>query len=107
MTASRAETGSSRDLSPAAGGPRWQPVEGMRQPNPAGFVALVQANPGFWAWDFPLKYLNITIDTREPAVFWLADRDNNPIHPQRVLDAIDRQRLGRMSFADRATEMKP
>ena len=68
---------------------RWQPIEGKRQPDPAGFVKLVQDNPGFWAADFPLKYLNITIDTRDPAVFWLADRDNNPIKPQRVLDAIE------------------
>lgn len=68
----------------------WRPTDGRRQNDPAGFVALVQANPGFWTWDFALKYLNITIDMRAPAVFWLADRDGNDIHPQRVLDAIAR-----------------
>jgi hypothetical protein len=70
----------------------WQPVEGRRQRDPAGFVRLVQDNPGFWAWDFAVKYLNITIDTRDPAVFWLADRDLHNIHPSRVIDAIARQR---------------
>lgn len=70
----------------------WRPVAGTRQADLAGFVKLVQDHPGFWCWDFRLKYLNITIDTRHPAAFWLRDRDNIPVDPQRVLDAIARQR---------------
>lgn len=60
--------------------------------NAAAFLALVQANPGFWCRDFALKYLRINLDTREGGSFTLADRDGERIHADRVLCAIAKHR---------------
>jgi len=57
--------------------------------NASGLVCLMKSYRGFWAVDFDLKYLNLCIDTRFDE-FYLTDRDNKPIHPDRVLEAIDR-----------------
>jgi len=58
----------------------------------AAFVARVSQSPGFWTFDYQLKYLTLTIDTREGAYFSLKDRDGNLIEPERVYAAIDRWR---------------
>lgn len=56
------------------------------------FVAMVNKHHGFWAWDFPLKYLSINLDTRSDS-FTLRDRDGVEIHPNRVVLAILRRRV--------------
>ena len=58
--------------------------------NAGAFVTLVTTNPGFWVWDYALKYLSIHLDTRDDGRFTLQDRDGNRIHADRVLRAIDR-----------------
>lgn len=53
----------------------------------AGFVRIVQDNPGFWPNDFALKYLNVRIDTRN-GCFVLTDDRKQVRSPADVLKAI-------------------
>ena len=59
--------------------------------SPIEFLKILKENSGFWCVDMEMKYLNIRLDTRDCA-FILLDKDNNRIHPDRVLDAIRKWR---------------
>lgn len=55
----------------------------------ARFARIIQESGAFWCEDWPLKYLNIWVDTRCGS-FILKDRDGNKIDPERVLEAIEK-----------------
>ena len=60
-----------------------------READLSGFIKLLEACEGpvrMWISDFRLKYLDLTIDTRERS-FILKDRDGNRIDPMEVVKA--------------------
>lgn len=68
------------------------PKDGVRHVNATAFLTLISQHEGFWAADFPLKYLGVQIDTRDGA-FLLSDRDGNRIEADRVVCAIQKWRI--------------
>ncbi len=61
--------------------------DGNWWPNVIKFLARLEGHPDMWHGDADLKYLNVRVDTRDGA-FRLSDRNGNPVHPDRVLEAL-------------------
>ena len=66
--------------------PKWGPEFNRWNIDAAGFLALVLEAPLMWAYDPPLKYLELRVDMRS-GHFILKDRDGNTVEPDRVIQA--------------------